>query len=579
MIAVVASVALIAYAFVPTSSREPEQVVTVAAPVEFIRGSIVAGFVSDTGEITVLTGEPASPTAERLRVNAGAPVLGIATIPEPRWFLGGRVIEYVAEIDGELEVVRVDVRTGRTVTQAYWELRPRGDLAPEIGEEELDEERAVGNDDESRPEPLSGRADGGDETSDAAASRGSTASDLDGEEVRVGSIQLMTAAMSPSVVAVEDGDETRWWVSAPNGGSRLFDQRQLHFLAPMEEALLAVSDGRLVVVGGGVDPSALDVENVEGDTVRSAAVGPESELAFGLSSGSVVLLTGDRTRPFDVGDGAVSDLAWALTGETFFAATTDAAVPAAAGSGASGLRLVGSGAGVAGTSGIKALSVCNVSSGRCSRLEEVPVVGGALVRGIPTPFAPEAFSGIWPESDEPAACVAADADDAEPWRFDPELLVAEYATAVLGWVDPLVSPGDTRNLPPHVAAYDVRPLPGAPQVTVVAQQIGGDAGWLVVHVSAPIRLLQLGYSGGGPITIGTSREGASTVEVVVGVDGVEYRSSVEEGDGEIDEVEFAIDGRSSDRFYYLILYSDAAGQVFAALSGVFGGATVFTSVG
>jgi len=625
MIAIVASVVLIAYAFVPASSSRPEQVITVAAAVDSVSGPIVAGFVSDTGEITVLTGDPASPTVERLRVNAGAPLLGIATIPEPRWFFDGRVIEYVSDIAGELTVVRVDVRTGRTTTQPYWEIRTRGDLAPETGDEEV-EEPVAGNDDESQPapfppdgakpaeEPLPGDegddeiaplpdgAIGQDDRSDTGATReagraepafaqedvdsfgGVSDSDLDDDEVRVGSIRLMSAAMSPSVVAVEDGDETMWWLSAFSGESQLFDQPLFRFLAPMEDGLFALTDGRLVVVDEFTRLTDFNIDGVEADAICSVAVSPNSEVAFGLDSGSVVLSTAGQTRLFDVGDNPVSDLAWAPTGETFIVGTTDAVICGVAGSGASGLGAAGSGAVVAGEAEIKELSVCNVSSGRCSPLDGVPAVGGALVRGIPTPGPPEAFSGIWPESNEPAADVAADADAAERWRFDPGLLAAEYATAVLGWADPLVSPGDgDRNRLPYSAGFLVKPSRDAPGVTIGTQQIGGDAGWLVVSVSAPTRLFQASYSDIGPITIGFSREGAATVEVVVSIDGVEHRRIAEEVDeqidGEIEEVEFIIEGRTSVLDYYLILFSDAAGQVLAARSSGFGGALVFVSVG
>jgi len=591
MIAVVASVGFIAYAFVPTSSSGPEQVVTVAAAVESVSGPIVAGFVSDTGEITVLTGDPASPTVERLRVNSGAPVLGIATIPEPRWFFDGRVIEYVSDIAGELTVVRIDVRTGRTTTQPYWEPRTRRDLAPETGDEEV-EEPVAGNDDESQLEPdspsgeegslpgrdnqadpLAGSVDGGDETSDAASPQESTDLGLDDEEVRVGSIRLMAAAMSPSVVAVEDGAGSRWWVSAFSGQSQLFDQRLFRFLAPMEDGLLALTDGRLVVIGSFTRLTDFNIEGVDVGAICSAAIGPDSEVAFGLDSGSVVVSTAGQTRLFEVGDDPVSDLAWARTGETFITGTTDTAICGLAASGVSGVDAAASGAGEV---GIKELRVCDVSSGGCSRLDEVAAVGGALVRGIPTPVPSEDFAGIWPESRKVAADVAADADEAATWRFDPELLVAEYATTVLGWVDPVVSMAEEgRRFLPYGVAFEVRPSASVTGVTIGAQQIGGEAGWLVVSVSAPAQSIRSGFSGGGPITIGFSREGAATVEVVVVVDGAEYRQSTDD----LDELEFVVDRRASEGYYYLILYLDAVGQVFAANSGGGGGGFSFVSTG
>ena len=212
-----------------------------------VRGPIVAGFVSPSGQITVLTGDPASLTVERLGASAGPPVLGVETIPEPRWSFDGRVIEYVSEAAGDLKIVRVDVRTGKTTTEPYWVVL---------------------------------MADGGISTS------------LEDQGARMGSIALMRGAAGPSVTAIEDETGSRWRLRTfDSDRSQLFNIGSTRFLAPTPEGLIVVVDDALNTISADGKLNELQLDGVASETVNTAAAGPFGHTAFGLTNGSVVVTT------------------------------------------------------------------------------------------------------------------------------------------------------------------------------------------------------------------------------------------------------------------------------------------------
>jgi len=118
------------------------QIETVAAPdettvltVDGVRGPILAGYITESGQINVLVGDASSATLVQLDTSAGAPVLGVDTIPEPRWRYDDRVVEYVSDFDGELSVVRVDVRTGRSTNESYWAVSVGGGISKSLEDE------------------------------------------------------------------------------------------------------------------------------------------------------------------------------------------------------------------------------------------------------------------------------------------------------------------------------------------------------------------------------------------------------------------------------------------------------------
>ena len=372
-----------------------------------LRGPIVAGFVSPSGEITVLTGDPASLTAERLGASAGPPVLGVETIPEPRWSFDGRVIEYVSEADGDLKVVRVDVRTGKTTTEPYWVVL---------------------------------MADGGISTS------------LEDQGSLMGSIALIRGAAGPSVTAIEDETGSHWRLRTfDSDRSQLFSIGSTRFLAPTPDGLIVVVDGALNTISADGKLSDVELDGVAGETVNTAAAGPFGQTAFGLTNGSVVVTTLEETESFDLDRyGAVTGLSWDPSGEAFIAQTTNRDHPS--------------------------LHVCVIASTTCTKIEAANDASGRLVRGTPTPLQPEMFTGFWPESTQTAADSAASADDAEPWRFDPELLTTQFAEVVLGWPDPVIAIIDQVPLFPYWASFEVRPSRQQPSITITAAQLAGETG-------------------------------------------------------------------------------------------------------
>ncbi len=444
---------------------EPDQVVAATVSVPGVQGPMLAAFVDGSGQITVLAGNPSSPEVLHLQARAGAPVLGDEVIPEPRWSVDGRVIEYVSRIDGQLKVVRVDVRTGLTSTEAY--------VAREL--------------------------------------------------------PLMRGGVGPMVWASDSADEWRLDTFRDDESAQTLSSGSIQFLAPAPDGLVVLSDGELGLLGADLEQTELVIESVTAADVRSVASGPDSELAFGLEDGSVVVAGSAGTQAFDVGGAAVTGLAWDPSGASFLAQTS------------------------------RATRVCTVATNECDAVE----VAGMLVKGTPVPMAPEAFFGVWPESTASAADAATARDDAAPWRFDPQLLVGEYAAAVLGWPDPVVVAVDGPPFLPYQSAFEVGRSAEGPTVRIHAVHLAGSAGWVVTSAQSPISSFSGGYQSGGPVVIGFSREGAATVDVTLGIGEMRYERSTTERD----EVEFEVATPITEPAYYLLLFRDEAGTVFGALSG------------
>ena len=190
-------------------------------------------------------------------------------------------------------------------------------------------------------------------------------------------------------------------------------------------------------------------------------------------------------------------------------------------------------------------------------------------------YNPKMFFGFWPESTQTAADEAASADDAEPWHFDPELLTTQFAEVVLGWPDPVIASIDQVPLFPYWASFEVRPSRQQPTITITAAQLAGETGWVIIRVSSPIQSLRSGYSAQGPITIGFDRQGATTVDVTVGIGQAKYSQSTDD----LDEVNFVLEEPVISPSYFLILFKDDGGAVFAANSGNLGDSPLFATTG
>lgn len=496
-------VVFVAFGLGIAASDHPDRVETGVAPkpnavpvVGGVSGPISAAFVSVSGEISVLVGDDAGEVSlVQLRSSAAAPLLGVETIPEPRWLSDGRVIEYVAEIGDVLQLVRVDVRTGLTRSEPYWVVQ----------------------------------------TSDG------TSTSLEDDGPLMGTIQLMSSANRVSVTAVEDETDSWWQLSRPGRDRTVLDLDSTRFLAPATDGLIVIADDVLAVIGEDGAAKELDVDGVTAEQVTVAAGGPASELAFGIAGGSVVVSTVDRTESFHLGDDVdeATGLSWGKVDEVFVVAQTDDET---------------------------SMHHCSLGSSSCTTLESFGGQPGRLVRGTPVPRADGAVVGVWPETTQDAAAATGAADSTAPYRFDPELLVAEFATAVLGWSDPIVEPSGSGALP-YITEFDLRPAPDQATVPVTAAQLDTDSGWVITKISSPNPRVTAGFGLEEPIAVGFDRQGAETVEVILRTDDAEYHQSTDD----LDEVEFEIEVDLMDTAVsYLVLFKDAENRVFAANSGTLG---------
>ncbi len=494
--------------FVSDSSGRVE---TVAVPdettvliVDGVSGPILAGYISRFGEISVLVGDASSPTLVQLDAVAGAPALGVDTIPEPRWQFGGRVVEYVSDFEGELSVVRVDVRTGRSTREPYW----------------------------------------------AVLFGGGISRSLEDEGPLTGSIGLMAGAGGVSVRSVEDDTGVRWELRTfVDDRSVLLDIDTTRFLAPTMDGLIVVADGVIGTMNGEGVVTELAIDGVTAETISAVAASPRSALAFGLRNGSVLVTAPETTGSlnFDLGTDLVTGLSWSPSGEALIATATNQEETS--------------------------IRICLVATVSCNQIRSTGAAGGRLVRGTPTP--PDTFFGLWPENTEETADAAVTAEDAASWRFDPDLLVREFAEVILGWTDPIVAPADGFSLLPHWSIYELRPSPDQAPVTITAAQLAGENGWAITGVRAPILSLRTGFSSGSPVTIGFDRQGAVTVEVIIRLGDEEYSQTT----ADLDVLEFDIDRSFDAVASYLILFRDEEDRVFSATFGFLGESNLPSSIG
>ncbi|NOX31548.1 MAG: hypothetical protein GXP35_16100 [Actinobacteria bacterium] len=479
------------------ASGSSGQIETVAVPdettvltVDGVRGPILAGYISVSGEISVLVGDASSARLVQLDASAGAPVLGVDTIPEPRWRYDDRVVEYVADFDGELSVVRVDVRTGRSTTEPYWVVLFGGGISKSLEDEG----------------PITG------------------------------SIVLMAGAGGPRVGSVQDDAGARWELRTfTDDRSVTLDLESTRFLAPAMDGLIVVADGVLGTMAGDGVLTELGIDGVTAETISAVAPGPGSEMAFGLKNGSVLVTAPETTESlsFDLGADVVTGLSWSPSGEVFIATAAE--------------------------QDETSIHLCAVATTSCDRIALAGAAGGRLIRGTPTP--PDTFFGVWPENTQEAADTATAAENAPAWRFDPDLLVREFAEVILGWTDPIVTTADGSSLFPHWSSFEVRPSPDEALVTINAAQLARDNGWVITGVRAPILSLRTSFSSGGPVTIGFDRKGAETVEVIIRLGDEEYSQRTDD----LDVLEFDIDRPFDAVASYLILFRDDDDRVFSAI--------------
>ena len=236
-----------------------------------------AAFVSELGNLTLVSGDGSVTSVD---VDAGIPILGDATIPNPRWLFDDRLVEYVADDAGTVQVVRVDIQTGRVTTQPYWAvLIADGDVS-------------TSPDDEGR---------------------------------LIGRIPLMAAGDATTVTAVGEKPTIEWQFHSPRVGDRTiwFDPDHVRFLAPAPEGLLAVTDGVIGIVDPFGEFVDLDVGGVVADDISSAAYAPGPHPVFGLDDGRIVVFRGDDTVMLTIDDGdPVTVVAWDAAGTSVVAETS-----------------------------------------------------------------------------------------------------------------------------------------------------------------------------------------------------------------------------------------------------------------
>jgi len=273
--------------FGPGATSRVETVAGLDGPIPVVDGvddRLLAAFVSVDGAVTILSGDPASPTTQRLDVDAPPPILDVSTIPKPRWTSSGRAIEYVTQLNDRTETVSVDVPTGRITTEPY-----------------------------SVPGLTFMRTAG--------------LFDPDSDEPHDRTLMLMRASSLPSVIAVEEGSDVKWWVRSVAGGrGRVYDIDSIEFLAPGPDSLIVVAEGSLSLIGADRDIQPYAPEGLPDMVVRSAAVSSTGETAFGFADATVFVETSSGVASFELGDqfGAVTELSWDPTGASVYVHTLGA---------------------------------------------------------------------------------------------------------------------------------------------------------------------------------------------------------------------------------------------------------------
>jgi hypothetical protein len=228
--------------------------------------AIVAALVSSSGDLVVIVRSRVGFEGRLVSVDAGAPVVDVDGVPGPRWMLDGRTIEFVADLDGNDQVVRVDVYTGRSTTQPYREL------------------------------------------------------DVDATD-QAGRLDFLSGA-DGSTVRVVRRDGTRWWQF-----SSIRDDRPgevLAFgsvmpLAPAPDGVVVSTDGRVAIRSDDGSLADVDTTPFAPDDFTAAAYAPGPRLLLGTRQGTIV----DGTDHVTTSTGwPISALAWGDDPDTVVAKTS-----------------------------------------------------------------------------------------------------------------------------------------------------------------------------------------------------------------------------------------------------------------
>ncbi len=494
--------------FGPGATSRVETVAGLDGPIPVVDGvddRLLAAFVSVDGAVTVLSGDPTSPTIQRLGVDAPPPILDVPTIPKPRWTSSGRAIEYVTQLNDGPETVSVDVPTGRITTEPY-----------------------------SVP--------------DLSFMRLPRLPDRDSDEPHDRTLMLMRASSLPSVIAVSEGSDVKWWVRSVAGGrGRLYDIGSIEFLAPGLDSLIVIADGSLSLIGADRDIQPYAPEGLPDKGVRSAAVSSTGETAFGFADATVFVETSSGVASFELGDqfGAVTELSWDPTGASVYVHTLGA------------------------DSGDPALLQCSIRELACSRVDVDAV--GSLVRGSPQSLPPHDVLNIWP-----GEVVSNDTAAEALWRLDPTLLVTQFAVTVFGWSDPLVVEAESLATYQQQIAFDLRRSAEDPIFQVTVSQTEGQAGWFVSEVRSWSDGFGMGFQlpFDGMATFQVERQGAAVVEVTLNIEGVTVTGrAIEADEVKLDFGEYRFDPGQIEPSsfldtvgYLFVLLRDEDGVVFHAFS-------------
>jgi hypothetical protein len=229
--------------------------------------TIVAAVVSSSGDVIVIVRSLDGFEGRLLSVGAGAPVVDVDGVPGPRWMFDGRTIEFVAGVDGNDQVVRVDVYTGRVTTQPYREV------------------------------------------------------DVDATDQADTALDFMRGA-DGSTVRVVRRDGARWWrfSSIRDGGSaEVVPFGSVVPLAPAPDGVVVSTDGRVAIRSDDATLTDVDTAPFAPDDITAAAYAPGPRLLLGTRQGTIV----DGPDHVTTSTGwPVTALAWGDRSDTVVAETS-----------------------------------------------------------------------------------------------------------------------------------------------------------------------------------------------------------------------------------------------------------------
>ncbi len=229
--------------------------------------TIAAALVSAGGDVVVIVRSRDALEGRMISVGAGVPVTDVDGVPGPRWLPDGRTIELVADLDGNDQVVRVDVYTSRVTTQPYQRLSS-GDA-----------------DEENAPLDFMRGADG-------------------------------------SAVRLINRDGARWWqFSSIRDGMPV---EEVPFgsvlpLAPAPDGLVVSTDGRVAVRSDDGALANVNTAPTDANDVTAVAYASGPRLILGTDQGTII----DETGRVATSTGwPVTALAWGDSPDTVVAETS-----------------------------------------------------------------------------------------------------------------------------------------------------------------------------------------------------------------------------------------------------------------